>query len=576
MTTTQYPLAPEVTEPRGHVVVTRRKSNSELIRAGVLPPREKPTREPVQVKPALEHHVHDPQDGFATAALKGLEVGAAVVQFVSSLVAEHGSQMNAEGLLELMAAARAMSASLDAVVMKSATHFAADKRFLFEDEHGYLISAPEEIGMALGISASTAGRWIRAGRQVFGRLYEVGELFEDGQITAHKACSVAESLATVEDDLALTVQDELAPVLVQANTREVKERIAEVLNEIDPSRVDERHDEACKARHVSRVSRLADGMAAFRVVMPADHAVSVNTALDTAANYAKSDGDARTRQQLRADTLAGWAISALADGGSVPNGIGTESRDGAGLRDGAAARDGAGPASLRVPPARINVTIPLEVLAYSIDGWEGVASTAQRVMDETMGVDPEQSALPESSGDASTTVRDGMTESAWLEGYGSIPPAMARMLAAGGTWRRIITDGASGLPLDIGRKRYTPPAQIKAAVMLRDKTCSRPGCGRPASYCDLDHVHEWANGSTTSMNNLTLLCRRCHRLKSLGAGRIQIDSPAQSPPEPPGTGASIRSPITWRSTLGTSYQKPPTHARKYTHAHRSHGSSPPF
>ena len=47
-----------------------------------------------------------------------------------------------------------------------------------------------------------------------------------------------------------------------------------------------------------------------------------------------------------------------------------------------------------------------------------------------------------------------------LAGYGPIPAAVARDLAARGTWRRILTDPASGRPVDYGTTRYRPPTHL--------------------------------------------------------------------------------------------------------------------
>ncbi|TFH50888.1 HNH endonuclease, partial [Actinomyces viscosus] len=39
-----------------------------------------------------------------------------------------------------------------------------------------------------------------------------------------------------------------------------------------------------------------------------------------------------------------------------------------------------------------------------------------------------------------------------------MPAATAWCLAAGGTWRRLVTDPLSGTVIDVGRSRYRPPA----------------------------------------------------------------------------------------------------------------------
>ena len=44
-----------------------------------------------------------------------------------------------------------------------------------------------------------------------------------------------------------------------------------------------------------------------------------------------------------------------------------------------------------------------------------------------------------------------------LAGYGPIPASMARRLAGDGTWRRVLTDPASGAILDVGRRATQRP-----------------------------------------------------------------------------------------------------------------------
>jgi Domain of unknown function (DUF222) len=102
-----------------------------------------------------------------------------------------------------------------------------------------------------------------------------------------------------------------------------------------------------------------------------------------------------------------------------------------------------------------------------------------------------------------------------LDGYGPIPAAMARRMAADptGTWRRLLTDPASGALLDYGRTSYRPPTALTEFVIARDKRCVFPGCRRTARRCDLDHDQPWTSGGLTAAHNLHPLCRRHHRAK---------------------------------------------------------------
>jgi len=95
----------------------------------------------------------------------------------------------------------------------------------------------------------------------------------------------------------------------------------------------------------------------------------------------------------------------------------------------------------------------------------------------------------------------------------AVPAMTAWALAAGGTWRRLVTDPASGTVLDVGRTRYRPPVGLADLVRARDTTCVFPTCQTPASHCDIDHLTAWSQGRTTSLDNLVVLCQAHHRLK---------------------------------------------------------------
>ena len=95
----------------------------------------------------------------------------------------------------------------------------------------------------------------------------------------------------------------------------------------------------------------------------------------------------------------------------------------------------------------------------------------------------------------------------------AVPALTAWALAAGGTWRRLVTDPTNGVVIDVGRTRYRPPAGLADLVRARDRACVFPTCQTPAERCDIDHLTAWSQGGTTSLNNLTTLCQAHHRLK---------------------------------------------------------------
>ena len=65
------------------------------------------------------------------------------------------------------------------------------------------------------------------------------------------------------------------------------------------------------------------------------------------------------------------------------------------------------------------------------------------------------------------------------------------------------------LPLDIGYSDSIP-AHIRRAVLLRDRSCAWPRCGRPAVHCDVHHLRHKQDGGETSLANCVLLCQFHH------------------------------------------------------------------
>ena len=119
------------------------------------------------------------------------------------------------------------------------------------------------------------------------------------------------------------------------------------------------------------------------------------------------------------------------------------------------------------------------------------------------------------------TMLMGLTEhGAELAGYGPIPAQLARELAADGTWRRLLTDPATGHLLDYGRTTYRPPAALADFIRARDHHCVFPGCLHRADACDIDHRKPYPHG-TTSAENLGCLCRHHHRLKHEGGWTVE-------------------------------------------------------
>lgn len=69
------------------------------------------------------------------------------------------------------------------------------------------------------------------------------------------------------------------------------------------------------------------------------------------------------------------------------------------------------------------------------------------------------------------------------------------------------------LPLDCGRERRLFNRAQRRAAESRDGGCSFPGCTRPPSWCVGHHARKrWAEGGTTDLHDMVLICPHHHRV----------------------------------------------------------------
>ena len=60
----------------------------------------------------------------------------------------------------------------------------------------------------------------------------------------------------------------------------------------------------------------------------------------------------------------------------------------------------------------------------------------------------------------------------------------------------------------LGRAQRTASAAQRIALTARDKHCI--GCGTDPLWCRAHHIKYWSHGGNTDIDNLTLVCDRCH------------------------------------------------------------------
>ena len=99
----------------------------------------------------------------------------------------------------------------------------------------------------------------------------------------------------------------------------------------------------------------------------------------------------------------------------------------------------------------------------------------------------------------------------------SLAPATIRRIACDAEILPGVFGGASE-PLDLGLEfRLVSPAQ-RSALEARDRGCR--GCGAHPAFCQAHHIVHWADFGPTNLENLVLLCSKCHHLVHEGNHRV--------------------------------------------------------
>ncbi len=95
-----------------------------------------------------------------------------------------------------------------------------------------------------------------------------------------------------------------------------------------------------------------------------------------------------------------------------------------------------------------------------------------------------------------------------LEDGAHVSAETSRRLACDAS-RVVMQHGRDGRVVEVGARTRTIPPALRRALHHRDRDCRFPGCG--VRFGQGHHIRHWAQGGSTTLSNLALLCRRHHR-----------------------------------------------------------------
>jgi Domain of unknown function (DUF222) len=402
--------------------------------------------------------------------------------------------------------------------------------------------APDEIGVALRLSRTTAANRLVMAEVLTADLPGTLAAWQAGTIDSLKARAITETSCLLPGELRGALEARVLPRAGQQTIAQLRAALARAVLVLDPEGAAERHHHRRADRRVV-VSPDEDGMASLWALLSAPDATAAYQRLCELARGLGSDDprgmDAR-RADLLVDLLTGRRCAA---DGNCPD----PHCDG----DCAGPDDPTASTPTATPPTR---TAPTETV--SADGTAGGSAPPQTEPTAAAASSNGHRCGP-SPGKPLVSVIVPITTLLGLDdypgelvGHGPIPAGLAREIAAQGTWRRLLTDPASGTLLDYGRTTYTPPTGLADFVRARDLRCRFPTCGQPAATADLDHTIPYPDGAT-SEHNLHASCRRHHRLKTHVPG-WDVDQ------QPDGR-------ITWTTPTGHTHTSDPHNYRPDPH-----------
>ncbi|MHC6591924.1 HNH endonuclease signature motif containing protein [Arthrobacter sp. C152] len=397
----------------------------------------------------------------------------------------------ADGCLDVLAGARDVEAGIAGLKAKAAVKYAESAQAVAGPDapvQAQEMAVAAEVGCVLALGPRAAGSFLAASHALATTLPRTLAALESGALSWQHALVMVDETASLDAGGAAALEahflDPDAPDA--ASGCPVGEMPAHRFRAKARTWRERHHAESIETRHARSVADRRvefrpddNGMAWLSACLPADQALAGWNRLTAIARSQQGPNEPRTMAQLRADNFAHAIL-----GSSIP---------------GVAGADGGGDGlSSRIRP-QVLVTVP----ALSLTGLTD--------------------------------------EPAMLDGYGPIPPSMARRLLANGadSFYRVLVDPRDGSPLEIGRTSYRVTKAMRAWLRMRDGKCPFPGCSNNSLDNDADHILAWANGGTTGISNLGQTCRKHHRLRHTTSWE---PTPA-SKNEPPG----------WTSPTGRHY-----------------------
>ncbi|MDQ0865792.1 HNH endonuclease [Arthrobacter globiformis] len=348
------------------------------------------------------------------------------------------------------------------------------------------MGAAEQIALARGESPHRGGRLLGMSKALVKEMPHSLAALDTGQLNEERAMYVVKETAclTVADRTA--VDEELAAdtgTFNGAGTRTVISATRAAATRRDPRSIVQRASHAASERSVS-LRPAPDCMTYLTALLPADQGVAVYAALTRHAETLKCDGDPRSRDQIKADTLVERTTG-------TPGGI----------------------TGIEINLVMTDHTLlqgdsePARLTGYGIVP----AAWARNLLsqEEAQGQGEHGRLQPAHSGSGASSSSPCGSTTGQKDPLKELKIWLRRLYA--------VPDTGDLVAMDSRRRLF--PAPLRRFIQIRDETCRTPYCDAPIRHHD--HIIPWHDGGPTSVANGAGLCEACNHTKELPGWKAQ-------------------------------------------------------
>lgn len=410
-------------------------------------------------------------------------------------------------------------------------------------------SVVDEIALASGLGQRAVVTRIQVARGDRARFGAVREALAAGQMSWSRVVQFTDRTANVDSQrvpgIAVKVLAPWAALATGENDpqkdagglavpqAEFSQRLSRA---VAAARTADRRRRDAVAQRDARAVLNPEGDGALTVTGDAARVAAATSRVDAIARRLRKEGDSRTLAQLRSDVALDLlqfgelsAAEAAAITGALNSADGSE-RAGSGNPVGHGSDAdvdcaAAGTSSRSATPGLAAVLAPYATFGGQLPPARVDVSVSAATL---LGISREPG-----------TILCGSVEQ-WL----SADQVRRIAYQAGSTWRRIVTDPATGYMADYSTKRYEVTGTLRERVFARDRYSRVPGSTRPAVFCDTDHDLDYAAGGPSSEANLSAKNRRGHNHKTHRRWKSERE---------PG----VHGEITWTTPAGRTYSTRP-------------------